>query len=160
MPTMTHPPVIRVPGAGRTIGVVGDLYRFLATGAETAGRYAFFEAVVLPGGGPPPHIHSREEEGFLVVEGEVVFYLVNERIVAGPGTYLNMPIGSQHHFKNESNQPVRMLILVAPAGLEEFFFEVGQAVPEGAAMPPPPGPAEIEKLLATAPKYGLEILLP
>ena len=56
--------VISKPSDGRTIAVVGDVYRFLATGEETEGRYAMWEALVLPGGGPPPHTHSREEEGF------------------------------------------------------------------------------------------------
>lgn len=56
--------IISKPSDGRTIAVVGDVYRFLATGEETQGRYAIWEALVLPGGGPPPHTHSREEEGF------------------------------------------------------------------------------------------------
>ena len=61
--------------AGRTVAVVGDLYRFLATGKETDGKYAQFEATVFPGGGPPPHIHRREEEGFFILEGEITFQI-------------------------------------------------------------------------------------
>ena len=57
-------PTIRKPVEGHTIAVVGDVYRFLATGEDTNGKYALFEALVGPGGGPPPHVHSREEEGF------------------------------------------------------------------------------------------------
>ena len=60
-------PVVTLPGVGRTIGVVGDIYRFLATGEQTAGKYAMWEAVVPPGGGPPSHRHSREEEAFYVL---------------------------------------------------------------------------------------------
>lgn len=58
--TMTHPPTVRKPTEGRTIAVVGDIYRFLATGDETDGKYAMFEAIVPPDGGPPPHPHSRD----------------------------------------------------------------------------------------------------
>ena len=58
---------------GSTITLVGDVYRFLATGEDTNGKYALFEALVPPGGGPPPHVHSREEEGFYVLEGEITF---------------------------------------------------------------------------------------
>ena len=43
------PVTIRKPDEGRTIGIVGDIYRLLVTGDETGGRYAMFEAVVLPG---------------------------------------------------------------------------------------------------------------
>lgn len=134
---MNRPAVIRKPGEGRRIGVVGDVYRFLATGEETDGNYATFEAIVPPGSGPPPHIHSREAESFLILEGEMTFQLDEERIVAGAGTFLNMPVGSLHGFKNESNQTARMLISVVPAGLENMFFEVGQPLAEGEAAPPP-----------------------
>lgn len=158
--TMTHPPLIRKSGEGRCIGIVGDFYRFLATGDETDGKYATFEALVPPGGGPPPHIHSREEESFLVLEGEITFQLGDERIMAEAGTFLNMPIGSLHCFKNETDRPAKMLISVAPAGLEQMFLEVGQPVAAGTDVAPPPTQADIEKLLAAAPRYGVEILPP
>lgn len=155
---MKHPATIRKPQEGRRIGIVGDVYRFLATGEDTDGKYAMFEAIVAPGNGPPPHIHSREEESFLVLEGEMTFQLGEERIVAHEGTFLNMPIGSLHCFKNESDKVARLLISVAPAGLENMFFEVGQAVAADATLAPPPSPADIEKLLQAAPRYGLEII--
>jgi quercetin dioxygenase-like cupin family protein len=157
---MSSPPTINTPPQGRTIAVVGDVYRFLATGQETNGKYAVFEALVGPGGGPPPHVHSREEEGFYVLEGEITFTVNGERIVAQAGTFANMPVGMPHSFRNESDRPARMLISVAPAGLEQMFFEVGVPLAEGATTAPPPTKDEIEKLLAVAPGYGITILLP
>jgi quercetin dioxygenase-like cupin family protein len=140
--------------------VVGDVYRFLATGAETDGKYATFEALVPPSGGPPPHTHSREEESFYILDGEITFTVNGERLLAGPGAFANMPTGSLHSFKNESDRPARMLISVAPAGLENMFFEVGTPLPPGAMTASPPTPEEIGKLLAAAPRYGIEIKLP
>ena len=102
--------MIREPGDGRTIGLVGDVYRFVATGAETGGKYATFEATVLPGGGPPPHIHRREVESFYVLEGEIAFRVGEQRHVAKPGTFVHMPIGTPHAFKNETNERAKMLI--------------------------------------------------
>jgi quercetin dioxygenase-like cupin family protein len=160
VPTSSHPPVLRPPGEGRVIAVVGDVHRFLATGAETGGQYATIEAVVPPGGGPPTHTHSREEESFYVLDGEITFTVNGEKLVAGPGTFANMPVGSLHSFKNESDQTARMLISVAPAGLEEMFFEVGTPLPPGSTTASPPTPEEIGKLLAAAPRYGIEIKLP
>ncbi len=158
--TVTRQPTLRKPGEGRTIAVVGDVYRFLATGEDTNGKYALCEAIVPPGGGPPPHVHSREEEGFSVLEGEITFHVGGERIVAGAGTFANMPVGTPHSFKNESSKPAKMLICVAPAGLEKMFFEVGQSLAQGATTAPRPTQEEIEKLLAVAPRYGIEIRLP
>ncbi|MEQ8786314.1 MAG: cupin domain-containing protein [Pirellulaceae bacterium] len=157
---MNHPPITRKPSEGRRIGVVGDLYRFLATGEETGGKYAMWEAIVPPGGGPPPHVHSREEESFFVLEGQMTFQLGEDRFVVEAGTFLNMPVGSLHCFKNESDQPARMILSVAPAGLENMFFEVGQPVADNAQSVPPPTRTDIENLLEAAPRYGIEIRLP
>lgn len=153
-------PTVRKPNEGRTIAVVGDVYRFLATGQETNGRYAMWEAIVPPGGGPPPHVHSREEEGFYILEGEITFQIGDERLVATAGMFANMPVGTPHSFRNESNLPARMVISVAPAGLEEMFFECGVPLAEGSTSALPPTRAEIERLLTIAPRYGIEIRLP
>jgi quercetin dioxygenase-like cupin family protein len=157
--TMTQA-IIRKPGEGRTVAVVGDVYRFLATGENTNGRYALWEAIVPPGGGPPPHVHSREEEGFYVLEGEITFSIGDQRLIASAGMFANMPVGTPHSFKNESDKPARMLISVAPAGLEQMFFEVGVPVTTGATTAAPPTKEEIDKLLAVAPRYGVEIKVP
>src|ERR1019366_731737 len=118
--SMKHAPTLRQPTEGQSIAVVGDVYRFLATGEDTNGKYAMWEAIVPPGGGPPPHVHSREEEGFYILEGEITVHVGDERIVATAGMFANMPVGTPHSFKNESDKPARMLISVAPAGLEKM----------------------------------------
>ena len=53
--------ILEQPGKGRTVAGVGDVYRFLATGEDTNGQDALLEALVPPGGGPPPHVHSRKQ---------------------------------------------------------------------------------------------------
>ena len=158
--TNVTPATIRKTGEGRTIAVVGDVYRFLATGEDTDGKYAMWEAIVPPGGGPPPHVHSREEEGFYILEGEITVHIGDKRIVTTAGMFANMPVGAPHSFKNESDKPAKMLITVAPAGLEQMFFEVGVPLAEGATTALQPKKEEIEKLLAIAPRYGVEIRLP
>jgi mannose-6-phosphate isomerase-like protein (cupin superfamily) len=157
---MGRNPIINTPPQGRTGAVVGDVCRFLATGDDTNGRYALWEAIVGLGGGPPPHVHSREEEGFFILEGELTFTINGERVVATAGMFANMPVGTPHSFKNESDKSATMLISVAPAGLEQMFFEVGVPLAEVATTALPPTKDEIEKLLATAPKYGIKIRLP
>src|SRR5690349_10859099 len=155
-----HQPTLRKPAQGRTVAVVGDVYRFLATGEDTNGKYALWEAIVPPGGGPPPHVHSREEEGFYILNGEITFTIGDQRFVASAGMFANIPVGTLHSFKNESDKPARMLISVAPAGLEQAFFEVGVPVTPGTTTAAPPTKEEIDKLLAVAPRYGIEFKLP
>jgi mannose-6-phosphate isomerase-like protein (cupin superfamily) len=152
-------PIIRSPRQGCTISLVGDVYRFLAAGEDTNGKYTLIHVLVGPGGGPPPHVHSREDEGFYILEGEITFTINGERVVATAGMFANMPVGTPHSFKNESNKPAKMLVSVAPAGLEKMFMEIGVPLAEGATTALPPRKEDVEKLLAIAPKYGIEIRL-
>ena len=103
-------PTVNTPGVGRTIAVVGDVYRFLATGDDTGGRYALWEAVVPPGGGPPPHVHSREEEGFYILEGEITF-TVGGRAAVEPGS---------------SETPTSKNMFSSPAGATEMSIRAGR----------------------------------
>ncbi|MBY6028122.1 cupin domain-containing protein [Halomonas sp. DP8Y7-1] len=149
------------PGEGPVAYVVGDEYTIKTSGAESGGAYSLMEAVVPPQGGPPPHRHSREDEAFYVLEGEVEFSADGQRTVAGPGSWISLAKGSLHYFKNIGQSPARMLILMVPAGLEQFFLEVSQE--PGPSSPENPfgiDAAQIEKMLAAAPRYGLEIVKP
>jgi len=139
---------------------VGDVYRFLATGEQTGGSYSLAEARVLPGGGPPPHIHHREDESFFILEGEVTFHLGAQRVVARAGSFLLGPRGIPHAFKNESQAPARMLIQVSPAGFERFMAGFATPVASYDSPPVPVTPADLQKLLEVAPKFGIEILPP
>jgi quercetin dioxygenase-like cupin family protein len=147
-------------GEGRSIWVIGDRYTIKAAGRDTGAAFALIEALVPPGGGPPPHIHRREDEAFYVLEGELQFHVDGLDITAEAGAWITLAKGSLHHFKNVGSTPARMLILVTPAGLEDFFLEVGREAVAGESEPAGPTPADIQKLLETAPKYGLEIRLP
>jgi quercetin dioxygenase-like cupin family protein len=132
----------------------------LATGAQTGGAYCLADAMVPPGGGPPPHYHTREEEAFYVLEGEVTFTVDGKKVVGTPGTFVQIPRGTPHAFKNESAAPVRMLIQCSPAGFERFMAEFATELPSPDAPPLPPSGAEIEKLLQIAPQYGIVMLPP
>ena len=145
------------PGEGAAFSAVGDVYRILATGEQTGDAYTLTEARVLPGGGPPPHIHHREDESFFVMEGEITFTVDGQTTVAGPGSFLQGPRGISHAFKNAGSVPARMLILVTPPGFENFLAEMAHPVPSFDSPPVPVTRADIEKLLEVAPKYGIEI---
>ena len=71
---------------GRSFWGPADAYTFLVTGEESNGAYFAMEAIVPPGGGPPPHIHTLEDETFYVLEGECTFRLDDEVVTAGPAT--------------------------------------------------------------------------
>jgi hypothetical protein len=105
-------------------------------------------------------VHGREDEAFYVLEGELVFYLEDRSFTATTGAWVTLARHSLHYFKNTGAKPARMLIMVTPAGLENFFREVGREVIEGEAEPVGPTPEDIKRLVKAAPKYGIEIRVP
>lgn len=155
--TVNRSPHIVLPSEGELVNAAGDRYRFLATREVTDGKYGIWEAVVPPGGGPPPHLHTREEEGFYIVDGELAIYVDGLRVVAGPGSFVNMPVGSTHWFRNEGDRPAKMLVLVAPGGMEGLFKYTGHAVVDPASPIPPLGDDEKRRIASAAPKFGIEI---
>ena len=146
------------PGKGDAFSAVADVYRNLALGRQTGGVYTLHEIRVSPNNGPPPHIHSREDESFFVLEGEVDFQIGDEKITAQPGTFIQGPRGIAHSFKNNTQLPARMLVFITPAGFENFVNEFAQPVASFDSPAIPASKDEVDKLLAAAPKYGLKIL--
>lgn len=143
-------------GEGETLWVLGDLYELKATGEETGGTFALWETTTPPGNpGPPPHVHCNEDEAFFLLEGRLELVVEGHVSVIGPGSFVNVPKGILHTFRNVGTIPASFLGLVAPAGFEGFFKEVGEPATDDTT--PPSGPPDIEKVLTAASKYGLEV---
>ncbi len=136
----------------------GDHYSFLVTGEESGGAYFAMEALVPPGGGPPPHIHTREDETFYLTEGAIEFVLDDETITAGPGDFVNVPRGTVHCFRNAGTETARMVLTFTPAGMERFFEETLEPAPSGASEPPDNLDEVGARFAAAAPRHGLEFV--
>jgi quercetin dioxygenase-like cupin family protein len=147
-------------GQGSSYSMLGDLYTYKAVGEETDKAYALCELVMQPQSGVPPHFHAHEDEAFYIQEGEMEFQLGEQVIAATAGTFLHSPKGQVHQFKNIGSEPARLLTWVTPAGFEKFVMEAGIPVKNAKALPLAVSPADIEKVMVTAPKYGITILPP
>jgi mannose-6-phosphate isomerase-like protein (cupin superfamily) len=144
------------PDGGRTLWVLGDLYRFIAASEDTDGAFALVETTTPPENpGPPPHIHHQEDETFYLLEGQLEL-LVNDRTTTvSAGSFVRIPKGTLHTFRNVGTEPARFLAMVVPGGFEKFWEEVGEPATDPSS--PPAGPPDVEKVMAAAPRYGLEI---
>lgn len=141
----------------RPLWVMGAALDIVIGGEQTDGAYAVAEDRSLPGFGPPPHVHTREDEAFYVIEGEYLFGSDDGEVRAGPGTFIHAPKGHLHWWRNAGEGPGRHLELFVPAGLERMFEEIGEPVTDVDAPPPPPDP---QRLLTAAGRYGVEFKLP
>ena len=135
-------------------------YTFKAVGEETGEAYALCEVIVAPGSGAPTHRHNGLNESFYVQDGEIEFQLDDRTFVATAGTFLHSPKGQLHRFTNTTATPAKMLVWTTPAGFEKFIAEVGKAVNGEITLGPSLSPEDLDKILTTAPKYGIEILPP
>jgi mannose-6-phosphate isomerase-like protein (cupin superfamily) len=119
-----------LPTPGTNMGRPG--WTLIASAAVTNGGFEVFEELRVTPGGPPPHIHRERDEAFYVVEGRYTFMRGDEVFDLGPGGFVFIPRGSRHHFRT-LEAPSRTLILIVPAGLEDFFREMGSRIDGGAS---------------------------
>lgn len=152
--------VKQVPaGTGPAYCGPGDRITFLITGAESGGAFFMGEAWVAPGGGPPPHVHSREDESFYLQHGTLSVQVGGKTLNASAGDFIHIPRGTAHSFKNVGEETAKLLVVATPAGLENFFAEAFFPAADIADIPQM-SEALIGRARKAAPKYGLELLLP
>jgi len=149
-------PRVVAPHEGESLTVVGDVLTFKLTAADTGARFVLAEGLAAPGAGPPPHLHEREDELFYVLEGRMEFGLGATRHALGPGDAAWAPRNVVHAFKNVGEGPLRTIVIAAPTNFENFYRECGEPYCLGGEFPRAT-PESIQKLLATAPKYGLQV---
>ncbi len=146
-------------GTGPAYCGPGDRITFLITGAETGGAFFMAETCVAPGGGPPPHVHSREDESFYLQQGTLALEVGGKSLNASAGDFVHIPRGTVHSFKNVGVETAKLLVVATPAGLENFFAEAFFPAADIADIPQI-SEALIGRVMKAAPKYGLELLLP
>lgn len=126
-----------------------------ATGESTGASLVLLENLTAPGGGPPPHIHTREDEFFFVLDGTFELRIGDELHALGAGGYAYVPRGTVHNFRNTADTPSRLLVGFTPAGMDRFFRDSGRpATDDGPA--PPVDEDEIARTMAAAARYGVE----
>lgn len=135
---------------GRKLNVLGTLLVLRIHGRDTSGVLSVVESHDAPGGGPPPHLHQREDETFQVLEGEYEFMADGKTILAKPGTTLFAPRGVAHTYRCVSKTPGKLMCIITPAGFEGFFEEIGAMNPQQQQ--------DIPRVLEIAKRFGLEIL--
>jgi quercetin dioxygenase-like cupin family protein len=149
-------PKVMAPGTGICVWAMGIHVTIRVVADDTAGAYSTFEDVVPPGAGPPPHIHSREDENMFVIEGELEATLGGDTHTVSAGTFIHMPKGVAHSFKNRTDKPVRMLLTYTPAGFEKWFFDIGTpTTAEAKDTPVKPTPEDLQRAVAAAKTYGV-----
>jgi quercetin dioxygenase-like cupin family protein len=134
-PQPSPSPIVIAPGEGLTVqGPAGGPLTYKVRGEQTGGVLTAFENVIAPGDGPPLHTHAAEDEAWYIVDGELEFRLGDELRSAPSGSFVFVPRGTPHAFRNVGEDPARILVLFTPAGMERFFDRFAD-LPPGGAVP-------------------------
>ncbi len=121
----------------------------LVTAHQTGGRLALVEIREAGGRGVHRHVHANEDEILYVLEGELAVWVGDEAVGAAAGTCVVLPRGVEHSYVVGS-AGARLLVVLAPAGLEGYFDEASAAL----------GEVDVERLIAVAARYGVAITGP
>jgi quercetin dioxygenase-like cupin family protein len=144
--------------AGEMIWMHNTWMRYVATAEDTGGRLAVLEQRLSPAGEPPRHVHANEDEAFYVLEGRLAASIGDDTAVsAGPGELVFLPRGVPHSLHARTAE-VRGLVLLTPAGFEQFFAAIGQPAP-ASELPEPTAP-DVAAVAAAAARYGVTVLPP
>jgi mannose-6-phosphate isomerase-like protein (cupin superfamily) len=105
--------VVVPPGQGHRVGNV----EFLARTSDTP-RFNFGIIEIAPGRVLEEHVHREEDDAFYIIEGEMTFVIGDDEVPAPPGTFVLVPPGVEHAFRNDTDRAVRMFNIHAPAGFD------------------------------------------
>ena len=140
---------IQIPhDGGKKLNVLGIPMVIRIHGRDTGGVVSAVESHDVTGGGPPPHIHTREDETFQILEGEYEWTVGGKTFVAQKGTTIFAPRGIPHTYRYLGKTPGRLMCVITPGGFEGFFEEIGALSPQQQQ--------DIPKVIEIGKKYGLE----
>ena len=130
-----------------TIEWRGVQYRTLLTSEETKGAMSIVDSLSPAGSGPPRHIHADADETFVLLEGDVEFWVAGQHFRRRPGETMFVPRNTEHTFQVPGPAPSRHLTILTPGGFEGFF----SAMADGALRIP----EDMEAIVGIASRFHL-----
>lgn len=109
--------------------------------------------------GPPPHLHHSYSESFLILEGEMEFFLDGASKIVKAGEFVDLPPNALHTFANVSDKPCKWVNIHSPKGFARFFENIGILAEEENAQQRSVDPAIIAEVIATANDYDMLLKL-
>ena len=125
------------------------------SGKDTGGAYCLLEVSLAPGMAVTRHTHTREDEVYFVLAGELEATVGEETFILQPGDTLLAPRDIPHQLRNSGNSTNHYLLLFSPSGFEEFIMATAVPAPDNAVAPTEPPKVAVQKVHELAAKYGI-----
>jgi len=143
--TQLNPKIIK-NNKGETLNVLGDIQTHKLVGSETDNQIVEWVDDVEPGVGIPPHIHSREDEIFRVIQGEIEIMVGGNTTILEAGDTAFAPKNIAHSWTVVGTKKAKMITSAFPAGIEVMFRELADL---------PSGPPDFEKVTQICENHGV-----
>jgi len=126
------------------------------SGADTGGAYCLLEVSLASGMGVPRHTHTREDEAYYVLLGELEVIVGSEVFVLRAGDTLVAPRGIPHQLRNSGVGENHYLLVFWPSGFEGFLKATAVPAPDNAAAPTKPPAIAVRNGHELAAHYGIQ----
>jgi quercetin dioxygenase-like cupin family protein len=123
---------------------------------QSGGRLGVWESEEPRGVGLPLHVHTREDEQVMVLDGEIFVRIDDETHRLTTGATVQLPRGVPHAHLVTSER-AHLLTVAVPGGFERLFTELG--VPALPGTTPPPIPDRDVRAAALR-RLGVEVVGP
>ncbi len=134
---------------GKVLNVIGDIQTHKLIGTDTGNQIVEWVDNVEPGVGIPPHIHTKEDEIFRVIKGQIEIMVAGKTTILEAGDTAFAPKNIPHSWKVVGTEKAKMITSAFPAGIEIMFRELADL---------PPGPPDFEKVTEICAKHGISFL--
>ncbi len=149
------PPIMISPELKNSYWYIGHLMSILISSKDTNGSFSLIHGYEIKGLEPPPHVHTKEDESFYILNGEINYTVDKEAFHAKRGDWIFLPRNIQHSFQVQSDQ-AEVIIQLSPGGFEEYFKEMSEPAKALIIPPRPQGPPDVKRIIETASKYGVK----
>jgi quercetin dioxygenase-like cupin family protein len=152
--TMNGNPFLASPNLSNSYWYIGHLMSVLVSSKDTNGAFSLIHGYEIQGLEPPPHTHTKEDESFYLLSGEIEYTVGNQIIAAKEGDWAFLPRNIQHSFK-VLTEKAEVLMHLSPGGFEDYFIEMSEPAKEMVIPTKPQGPPNVQKIIEVASKYGI-----
>lgn len=143
---------------GEAIWMFDSLDTIKADVEHTGGGFTVVEFLDFEGSSVPLHVNDSWDRGFYILDGDYTFVIGDDTVAASAGAWLFVPRKTPHAWRCDS-EGGRLLNVTVPGGMEGFYRQAGESVPDRTQLPAGREP-DVQPLSSTASQYGIKIIGP